>query len=265
MANRNSNSKDTLARNIGLGAIALVVLGVILFPTIQDNFLAKPSQSAPSDFDYDSGTLPAGVDAQTLGYVINPEADTTDVLTIWEDPQCPACATFEYYFGGVVKKLAEEGVVKVQYQPTGFLDQDDDTNPNGFTGHHSYRAINAWACAIDRGFGAEYHEALFTRSFALLQGLITGREDYVEGDGFTDEDLVDFAAVAGYDENKLSEFGQCVYTPDHLTWARQSTLKFHEDQIPGTPNILLNGVEMPDTARESLKAFEKWIRDNVGK
>jgi len=264
MANR-KNTRDALARNLGLGAIALVVLGVILFPTIQDTFFATPSQSSPSDFNYDTGTLPQGVDANDLSFTINPEAKTSDVLSIWEDPQCPACATFEYYFGPSVKKLAEEGVVKVKYTPTGFLDQDPDTNPNGFTGHSSYRAINAWGCAIERGFGAAYHEALFTRSFALLQGLIKGREGYTEGDGFKDEDLVDFAAVAGYDENKLTEFGQCVYTPEHLTWARQGTLKFHEQQIPGTPHITLNGVEMPDSARKSVKAFEKWVRDNVGK
>ncbi len=265
MANRKTNSKDALARNLGLGAIAIVVLGIILFPTIQDTFFAKPSSTATSDFNYDSGTLPKGVDANDFSYTINPDAQTSDVLTIWEDPQCPACASFEYYFGPSIKKFAEDGIVKVKYQAAGFLDQDPDTNPNGFTGHHSYRAINAWGCAIERGFGAEYHEALFTRSFALLQGLITGRENYQEGDGFTDEDLVDFAGVAGYDESKLAEFGQCVYTPEHLTWARQSTLKFHEDQIPGTPNVLLNGVEMPDSARKSVEAFEKWIRDNVGK
>lgn len=266
MANRKSNKKDTLARNIGLGAIGLVVLGIILFPTIQDTFFAdpEPSSSTPYNFDYNSGTIPDAVDKDDLSWTLNPDANTTDVLTIWEDPQCPACASFEYYFGATVKKLAEEGVVKVKYQPTGFLDQDDDTNPNGFAGHHSYRAINAMACAIDRGFGAEYKEVLYTRSFALLNGLIEGREDYTEGDGFTDEDLVDFAGVAGYDENKLSEFGQCIYSPKHLTWARQSTLKFHEDQIPGTPYISLNGVEMPTTARESVEAFEKWIRDNVG-
>lgn len=264
MANRKTNKKDTLARNIGLGAIGLVVLGIILFPTIQDTFFAESNPSATSTIDYDTGTIPADVDKDDFSWTLNPEATTSDVLTIWEDPQCPACASFEYYFGGTVAKLAEEGLVKVKYQPTGFLDRDADTNPNGFTGNHSYRAINAWGCAIDRGFGKEYHEVLFTRAFALLNGLIEGREDYVEGDGYTNEDLVDFAGVAGYDENKLSEFGQCVYTPEHLTWARQSTLKFHEDQIPGTPYISLNGVEMPTTARESVEAFEKWIRDNVG-
>lgn len=266
MANRKSNAKDAIARNVGLGAIALVVLGIILFPTIQDNFLSTPDPSAsnPSNFDYNSGTIPADVDQEDLTWTLNPDAATSDELVIWEDPQCPACATFEYYFGPTVNKLAEEGIVKVKYQPTGFLDQDADYNPNGFGGHSSYRAINAWACAIDRGIGAEYHEVMYSRSFALLQGLIKGREDFEEGDGFSDEDLVDWAGVAGYDEGKLAEFGKCVYTPEHLTWARQSTLKFHEDQIPGTPYIALNGVEMPTDARKSVKAFEKWIRDNVG-
>jgi hypothetical protein len=42
-------------------------------------------------------------------------------------------------------------------------------------------------------------------------------------------------------------------------------LKFHDLQIPGTPYIALNGVEMPTDARKSIKAFEKWIRDAVGK
>jgi hypothetical protein len=267
MANRKTKTKDALVRNLGLGAIAAVVLGIILFPTIQDTFFANPSPTSSNSYeiDYNTGTIPADVDATDLSWTLNPEAKTSDILTIWEDPQCPACASFEYYFGATIKKLADEGLVKVKYNPTGFLDQDSDTNPNGFTGHTSYRAINAFACAIDRGIGAEYHEVMYSRSFALLNGLIKGRETFKEGDGFSDEDLVDWAGVAGYDEGKLAEFGKCVYTPEHLTWARQSTLKFHDLQIPGTPYIALNGVEMPTDARKSIKAFEKWIRDAVGK
>ena len=265
MANRKrSSSRENLGKNIGLGLIGLVVLGIIMLPTIQDTFFAKPSpSSSATDFNYDTGKLPASVDSETLGWTLNPDAATSNILEIWEDPQCPACASFEYYFGESVKTLAEEGVVKVRYVPTGFLDQDNDTNPNGFTGHTSYRAINALGCAIDRGFGAAYHEVMFTRSFALLNGLIESRPNFKEGDGFTNEDLVDWAGVAGYDEGKLAEFGQCVYTPEHLTWARQATLKFHEKQIPGTPYISLNGVEMPTDARKSVKAFEKWIRDSA--
>ncbi len=261
-----SSGKDNIARSIGLGVIAVVVVVFIAFGAEIGPFAKSdpnPTSSTPYNFDYNTGTIPTTVDSDSLAWTMNPDAKTSNILTIWEDPQCPACASFEYYFGESVKKLAKEGLVKVQYQPTGFLDQDADSNPNGYTGHTSYRAINAWACAIDRGFGQAYHEVMFTRSFALLNGLITGREGFQEGDGFTDEDLVDWAGVAGYDENKLGEFGNCVYKPEHLTWARQSTLKFHELQIPGTPYIALNGTEMPTDARKSVKAFEKWIRDNA--
>lgn len=261
---KKSSAKGNLGKNIGLVLIGLVVFAVMFGGDIYDKFFAEPTPSSTvGQFDYNTGTLPGGVDTETLSWTRNPEATTSNVLEIWEDPQCPACASFEYYFGDSIKKLADEGLVKVTYVPTGFLDQDADTNPNGYTGHTSYRAINALGCALDRGFGAEYHDVMFTRSFALLNGLIETRPDFKEGDGFTDEDLVDWAGVAGYDENKLGEFGQCVYTPEHLTWARQATVKFHENQIPGTPYISLNGVEMPTDARKSVEAFEKWIRDSV--
>ena len=60
MANRKTKTKDALVRNLGLGAIAAVVLGIILFPTIQDTFFANPSPTSSNSYeiDYNTGTIP---------------------------------------------------------------------------------------------------------------------------------------------------------------------------------------------------------------
>ncbi len=144
------------------------------------------------------------------------------VLEVWEDFQCPACGALEIANGVGIEQLAEEGKVQLIYRPTAFLDANLGNDS-------SHRAIAAWGCAIDRDKTKEYHNAVYAG------------QPTEEGVGYTDEQLLSFAAQSGVADADLPAFSQCLTDGTYLAWAANTNQEFATSQIGGTPSGFLNG------------------------
>lgn len=220
---------------IGLGLVVLVglIVGAVVWNNAQSS---TPSGSVTLPAPDPGAALPTGVlgsDSDTAyGYPLDPAAGTP-VLQVWEDFQCPICKEFEATYGSSLKKLAQDGTVKVVYRPTIFLDY---SQLGLGTDHASARATSAWGCAIDAGVGEAYHSTVFANQ-------------PTEGVGYTQDVLKQFGATAGLSGGALTTFESCVDQQTYLGWASNSYQAFQDNGIPGTPNLVLNGKELPDSVR----------------
>ncbi len=231
-----------MGKKIGIGLVAAVMGFVILYGAGVINF---GGSADPTNTEVPVGVVPAFVDQTDASWLLNPESKATSNLVIWEDPQCPACALFEAGFGTSVKKLIADDVVRVSLRPTTFLDR-------GYPGRNSARAVNAWACAIEGGAGLKFHDTLYANQPAK------------EGTGWTDEQLQGFGAEAGISGSAKTTFDKCVVEGTYYKWGVESTKMFDDLGVPGTPNISLDGVEMPvDVLKQGPAAFIAWVTNNA--
>ncbi len=85
----------------------------------------------------------------------------------------------------------------------------------------------------------------------------------VEGDGFTDEQLISFGSEAGLTGAELDTFTQCVTDGTYLGFATNTGATFHENGHPGTPYALLNGIEMPTEILVDPEALETLVDETA--
>jgi protein-disulfide isomerase len=168
--------------------------------------------------------------------------DTAPVLQLWEDFQCPACASLEQLNGAGIESLATSGQVQLIYRPTGFLDNNLGTE-------YSARAINAWGCAIDAGKTAEYHNILFAN------------HPEPEGSGWTQEQFLGFGEQVGITGADYDTFSQCVTDGRYLPWAANSTAAFYDAQVPGTPTGVLNGTALTGAQLADQAELERLVAE----
>jgi protein-disulfide isomerase len=233
-----------MGKKLGIGAVGAAIVFIMLYGLGIINFGSSPE---PTNTNVPVGIVPAFVDQADAGWVLNPDSKATTEMVVWEDPQCPACALFEAGFGPSVRQLIADDVVKVKIRPTTFLDR-------GYPGRNSARAVNAWACAIEAGVGEDYHDYMYKNQPAK------------EGDGWTDQQLKDFAAKVGASGAAKTKFDTCVTEGTYYKWGVESTKMFDDAAVPGTPNVSINGVEVPTSVlQEGPSAFVAWVKEQVAK
>lgn len=218
-------SRRTLV--IGGAAVAAVVLGILGIALVASSESDPASAPAPDA----AAALPAGVlgadSAYPYAIPYGSAPDSAPVFELWGDFQCPACAALEEANGAGIARAAEAGDVQLLWRPATFL---DDRLP----GNASARATAAWGCAVDEGLTREYHDVVYAN------------QPEVEGDGWTDDQLVAFATEAGLGEDRLPAFESCVREGTYLAWAANSNQEFGKASLPGTPAGLLNGILVPN-------------------
>lgn len=222
--------RERLVRIIGAVAVVVVVAGIIGVAVFARNTdgsasgieVVEPDPSAPVP----EGVL--GADSEwAFGVPYGTAGDNVPVLEVWEDFQCPACASLEEANGAGIAELAEDGLAQLIWRPTGFLDRNLGNDA-------SNRAIGAWGCAIDQGFTREFHDAVYAN------------QPQVEGDGWPNEDFIAIAEDIGMSGDQLDDFTQCVDDGTYRVWAANSTQEFYDGGIGGTPLGKLDGVEIPN-------------------
>ncbi len=201
-----------------IGAIVVGIVGGALY------FSNKTKEEAGGTPDPDAalpvGAFPSGDPlAYGIPYGSNPDAPT---LETWEDFQCPACASFEAAVGQDLWQRADNGEIQLVTRVTSFLDRSMGTS-------YSRLAGVAYGCAVDAGKGMEYKSTVFANHPAK------------EGDGWTDDQLIGFAETAGISGDDLDTFEQCFSDRVYLPWVTNSTEEFYNNQISGTPTVLING------------------------
>jgi protein-disulfide isomerase len=143
------------------------------------------------------------------------DADAPVVLVMWEDFQCPFCATFAQETEPVlVDRFVEDGVLRLEWRDFPYF------------GEQSVQAARAARAAGEQGAFWEFHDAVY----ALGSPPNSGR--------LTDDVLIGLARDLDLDVERFTATMQSQETHDAVT------ADFREGQqlgISGTPAFLLNG------------------------
>jgi protein-disulfide isomerase len=210
-------NKIVVATVVVVVAIIAVVAGVIWV-----------EQSKQDEATGGGNALPPGVSELGAGYPAF--ADVTPVegaptLDVYEDFQCPACASFEAALGSTIEDLASSGKVELVYHVKNFLD-DNLRNDS------STRAGNAAFCAADAGAFQEYHDQLYAQQPAN------------EGDGFSDETLTSIATSVGISGDALSTWETCLKAGRYDDYVNSVEEASFADGVRGTPTVRINGEDI---------------------
>lgn len=242
--------RERTVRIIGGATVLVVVVGIIAVALIARG--SSESTVAGEPTVVEGAALPAGVlgpdDEHAFGVPYGTAAADAPVLEVWEDFQCPACASVEQANGAGIAALAEEGTVRLIWRPATFLDRVNEGGDPAVA-ESSSRATAAWGCAIDAGRTKEFHDALYANQPAE------------EGQGWTDEQLVALAEQSGIAGADLDTFTTCVADGTYLDWARSSGATFTLSGIGGTPFGLLDGVEVPTPTLADDAALRAFIAE----
>jgi len=139
----------------------------------------------------------------------------THVL-VYQDPNCPHCATFEETYGPTLKQWLEAGEITLEHRNVAFLDGNSPSN-------YSSRASNALACAADKA-PASY-----------LGYATAGYAHQPEGE----MNNAKLTSLAG--EHGATDVEECITDGDFRPFVKYSTLAAQVAQIPGTPSVFVNG------------------------
>lgn len=207
-----------------IGVVAALIVIVIIGGAA---LYAKSNSGSSGKVGPDSShALPKTVIPETYAVPFKPDAKSDlPLVQVWLDPQCPGCKQFST--GGseaALKAGAEANKINLQYRPTTFLD-------SMLGNDSSAQAVSAWGCAIDQGRGTQYIDTVF-------------QNQPQEGKGYTLDQLIAFGSTAGITGEAATTFDQCVKDGTYLGWAANSTDKYNEENVPGTPSVYVNGKEL---------------------
>ncbi len=234
-AQASERRRENMIRIIGGVAVLVVVLGIIGIGIMNrgGNDSADPSGSPDAN-----SALPTGISADNgYGFQVSNPADKPQVV-IYEDFQCPACASFEQRFGTTVQELAAAGDIGLTYRIMTFLDKNLQTD-------HSVRAANAFGCSITADKGEPYHNTIYANQPAN------------EGDGWTDEQLKQFGTDVGITGEAKTAFDTCVDSGEYKGWAQLSNNAAFDAGVNSTPTIEVNGQKIDDAALASEEALRQ--------
>jgi protein-disulfide isomerase len=176
-------------------------------------------------------------------------ANAPSTLTVYEDPRCPACGSFERTFSPTIDQLEDAGKLYVNYHIVSFIDRS-----LGGTG--SKTGANALGCAQDGGHFRDYHDVLYRN-----------QPDETEDSFGNKKTLTDLAKqVPGLDQAK---FQSCVNSSAFAGWVSAVQQDFDKSSFKSTPTVLLNGEPVyPKKGDEQISPenLVKWVdQANQGK
>jgi protein-disulfide isomerase len=214
-------------RYIMIAVVVAVVLAIGISVLASNRTSSDTNASAPAGVLDDLG-VPVGT-------------ATSPVLDIYEDFQCPVCAALEHNVGAAVAQMAADGDVLVVYHIMSFLDIN-------LSNDSSTRAANAAGCAQDQGVFEAYHDQVFANQPA-------------EGVGYTDDQLITFGANAGVSD--MTAFRDCVTSETYADWVAQVERRAEDDQIHGTPTLLINGTQFDASQAQTWDDYVALLRTAI--
>ncbi|TDC61279.1 hypothetical protein E1200_29105 [Actinomadura sp. GC306] len=214
---------------LGTVAIAAVAVAVTVVA------LARDGGDGPLNSDY-TGPLAPTTRLENGAVAMAQPGVTAPVLDVYEDFQCPACATMERRLGGTFKQLAAEGKVKVVYRPFQLFQQDPLMS-------NSRRAANAAACVpVDKWI--PYHDKLFA-------------EQPPEGvTGFAQRSLIEWGADLGVTD---PAFAACVNQNQRIALVGKASTAAGQAGVDATPYLALNGAKLGGDALTSPEELRKAV------
>ncbi|CAM5540977.1 hypothetical protein SGLAM104S_07444 [Streptomyces glaucescens] len=161
------------------------------------------------------------------------------MVHLYEDPRCPACASFEQTIGETVNKGMEDGDYKLSFTLGTFLD-------GNLTGEGSKNALSALGAALNVSPDAflDYKAALYSAKYHPAE----------TSDEFAEEDeyLIKVAdTVEALKNNK--KFQDAVEKGTYDAWAMRMSDTFDDTKdVKSTPTIKINDkvIENPRTVAD---------------
>ncbi|HYJ67688.1 MAG TPA: DsbA family protein [Nocardioidaceae bacterium] len=181
----------------------------------------------------DTGQRPDGVTSDN-GYLVTADGlesdEASDALTpvkvvFYEDFQCPICRQFESAVAGYVDQQLKFNAITVEYRPIAILNRFSTTE-------YSTRSAAAAACVFDdAGIEAfyKYHAQLFQN------------QPEENSPGLSDSELSTLAEQVGADSAS-----SCIEGDDYEGWVSEATDQASQDNVNGTPTVLVDGKEVTD-------------------
>jgi protein-disulfide isomerase len=211
--------KDNFTRNL----VVVVVVGVILIMLVPTLISKQGDKTA---------AIPASVSSsEGYGIVFNADLVGKPKIEIYEDFQCPFCATFEQMAGEYLEDLIAKKEAKVVYHPLSFI------------GEESVRAANAAACAADENNFLDFHKNLYANQ-PSAENSGEWSNDYLKATGLG-------VGITG------SNFASCVDTLKYQDWVVNVANEGGKRNVNSTPTVFINGNKLDNaTSITSLEAFK---------
>ncbi|MFE2725343.1 DsbA family protein [Kitasatospora sp. NPDC059327] len=211
-------------QRIVVGVSIVVVLALAGGTALAINAAGGDNASASSAAaDPTALVVPANTTGPDGTVIVYGKPDAAHTLQVFEDFRCPVCRTFETTNGDTVRKLADDGTVKVEYHLAAFLDKN-------LGGKGSRTALAAVGAALNEGVDKfkQFHDVLYAN-----------QPDERE-DGFGDVNhLLDLAGqVPGL---KTDAFVKAVTERTYGPWAKKVADAFNDSGVTGTPTVKLDG------------------------
>ncbi len=180
------------------------------------------------------------------------KADAKNTLSLFEDPRCPGCASFEQNVGETVEKDIKDGKYKAAYHLGTFLD-------GNLKGTGSKNALSSLGAALNVSPDAflKYKYALYSKEFHPEE---TGPDKFAD-DSYLIKVADTIPALKGN-----AAFQKAVKAGTYDRWALEVSTEFnsHKD-VTSTPTVKVNdtviGTDTPQgkAAPSSAAAFNSMV------
>ncbi|MFG3225019.1 DsbA family protein [Kitasatospora sp. NPDC048194] len=215
------------------GAVLAVIAAAVIAGIVVQDQRSKPETptAAPAGTIGDKNlVIPVGA------------SNAPSVLTVYEDPRCPACGIFEREFSSTIDQLEDTGKVTAHVHVVSFIDR-------AVPGKGSKTGANALACAQDAGHFRDFHDVLYRN------------QPDETNDAFGDKAvLLNLAKqVDGLD---TPAFQACVNDNKYGGWVSAVQQDFDKSSYKSTPTVLLNGQSVyPKNGDEEITPANlvKWV------
>ncbi|MDO5698261.1 MAG: thioredoxin domain-containing protein [Dermatophilus congolensis] len=223
--------------------IAALIVVVVLAAAAWAVISGMGSEPDTTGTENSSG-VPRGAESESGGIVLGTAKEGAPRLDIYEDPQCPHCATIHGLLGNTVNELAESGRAKVVIHVKTFMDSN-------LRNDSSKRSANGMMCAADLEKFQPFHDSVLENQSP-------------SGDGWTDAQLEQLAQGAGITGQNLDAWKACQSDKTYDKYLAAVEDATARDGVNGTPLYRVNGKEIPLSEQMTGADLEKAITDAGG-
>ncbi|MEU6804133.1 DsbA family protein [Streptomyces neyagawaensis] len=193
----------------------------------------------------DTVVKPANTSGENGATVVIGDSKTANLVHLYEDPRCPACAQFEQTVGETVDKGMEDGDYKLSFTLGTFLDDK-------LSGEGSKNALSALGAALNVSPEAflDYKAALYSAKYHPEETT----------DKFADDSYLIKVAdtVDALKNNK--KFQDAVEKGTYDAWAMRMSKSFDDAKgVESTPTIKINDKTVGNPS--SVADWEKSLKD----
>ncbi len=217
----------------------LAIAGGIGYAVVQANQPTYWEEAAEAKV-----VVPANTSGKNGTDVVIGESKSDNVVHLYEDARCPACASFEQTLGDTINQGMTDGDYKIQVTMGTFID-------GNVGGEGSKNALSALGAALNVSPEAfvEYKKALYSAEH---------HPDESADDFAKDSYLIEVAdSVDALKNNK--KFQNAVEKGTYDAWAMRMSQKFQDDGIDTTPTIKINDKQI--TKPTTVAEWETALKD----